>query len=261
MRHQKESPTLEDYKALDLENLELDHLNLEAESSFSIGRWLILIGLIGLVGFVVWFPNSDAYRMSPHGQTYFFALSSLAIIVGIVGGRWLWAWLEESAERYAMQASAHPVKPPRVISPLERWLTLVGATIGLITVAILSNDYSGIPGQGPSEHWWSISLGSILSACLGGRWLIIHSNRPQQKASDSPPAELPKWFKWVTFTILALAGLFAVFGSSLMGNGPSIFDSSTFGAVGLLVGTFGAIWLAKRFDELETHFKDTKKHK
>ena len=33
------------------------------------------------------------------------------------------------------------------------------------------------------------------------------------------------------------------------------------GAVGMVVGTFGAIWMAKRFDELEAHFKDSDRDK
>lgn len=256
-----DGPTLDDYQALNLQDLDLEQLNLEPEDSFSPGRWLILISLLALVVFLVWFPNSDAYRMSPHGQTYFFLVSALAVIVGIFGGRWLWSWLEESAERYAQRAAHTPTRPPRVISATERWLTLLGALAGLITVAIFSGDHNGLPGQGSSGNWWLISLGAILSACLGGRWLFIQANRPHKTTVEAPPRELPKWFKWFTLSILIAGALFALIGSTLLGGGPSIFDSSTFGAVGLIVGTFGAIWMAKRFDELEKHFKDSETDK
>ncbi len=259
MPHEDQRPELKDYNEFDLGNLELDHLDLEDDPPFSPTRWLILTGLLGLVGFVIWFPNSDAYRMSPNGQTYFFIISALAIVIGIFGGRWLWAWLEESAERYARNLANQPEKPTRVVSATERWLTLLGAIGSLVAVALFSNDHSGPPGQGPSENWWIISLGALLSASLGGRWLFIHANRPQDALQPSPPRELPKWFKWITFSVLVAGALFAVFGNTMGTGGPSIFDSSTFGAIGLVVGTFGAIWLAKRFDELERHFKDSNK--
>ena len=261
MRNDEDGPQFEDYRDLDLQHLELDHLDLEPESSFAAGRWLVLFALIALVSFIIWFPNSDFYRMSPNGQTYFFIVAGLALTLGLVGGRWLWAWLEESALRYAEKAEKQAVRPPRVISTTERWLTLVGALAALITVAVLSNDQVGIPGRGASENWWLISLGALFSASLGGRWLFIQANRPRKETPDSPPVELPKWFKWVTFSVLLGAGLFAAFGSTLMGRGPSIFDSSTFGAVGMVVGTFGAIWIAKRFDELEAHFKKSDEDK
>ena len=265
MRNDEDGPQFEDYRDLDFQHLELDHLDLEpeseSESSLAVGRWFILFTLIALVGFVIWFPNSNFYRMSPNGQTYFFVVSGLALLLGLVGGRWLWAWLEESALRYAEKAEKQEARPPRVISATERWLTLLAALGALIAVALLGNDQTGIPGQGASENWWLISLGALISASLGGRWLFIQANRPRKETPDSPPVELPNWFKWVTFSLLVGGGFFAVFGSTLMGGGPSIFDSSTFGAVGLVVGTLGAIWLSKRFDELEAHFKDSDRDK
>ena len=256
MKDEEEPQALENLEELDLSFLNLDELELDPSPPPSIRRWGILLIGIGVLGFLIWFPTSDLYRASAHDNTYFFALSGASILMGLLGGRWLWGWMEEIAAR----VEAAPPRPPRedrVVTATERWATLGGAIAGLITAGLASADHLGIPGQNTSPRWWLIALGALMSAGLGGRWIFIQAHRPHAEVQDHIPIELPKWFKWVTFSLLILAGLFAMLGSRFFGQIGSVFNTSVFGSVGLITGTLGAIWISKRFDEMEQRFKES----
>lgn len=262
MKDEEQHPPLENLEDLDLRFINFEELPPPSEASSPMGsasRVFILIFGISLIGLLMWFPTSDLYLASAHDNTTFFGVSGVAILLGLLGGRWLWAWIEEAATRYAEQAPPSQPREDRIITPFERRATLAGAIAGLITAAVASQEHLGIPGQNTSGRWWVIAFGALLSAGLGGRWILLQATRPPVEGPERPRIELPKWFKWVTFSLLALGGLFAVLGSSLFGQAGNILNTSIFGSIGLIVGTLGAIWISKRFDELEQHFKDSVK--
>ena len=256
MPQEEKEPPLKGLHQLDLRHIHLDDLNQAPHLSRQWGRWVLLIALVATILFVAWFPSTEFYRTSPNARTWFISLSGLALVLTLVGGRWIWAWVEEVALERAALAEDKAPAPPRIITPLERWLTLLGAMGGLLTVVLTSEGAIGIPGQGASDQWWLLALGGLLSAGLGGRWLFLHANRPLKPQEERRSLTLPPWVKWVNLALLLGGGLFVIIGSQVMGQAGDIFNSSVFGAVGIVLGGFGAIWLSKRFDELEQYFKD-----
>ena len=258
MPQEEKEPPLKSLHHLDLRHIHLEDLDRAPLPRRQWGRWVLLAALLSTVLFIGWFPSTEFYRTSPNARTWFISLSGVALFVALVGGRWLWAWVEEVALQRAALAADKAPAPPRIISPLERWLTLLGAMGGLLTVVLTKEGAIGIPGQGAADQWWLLAIGALLSAGLGGRWLFLHANRPQKDRKEGRSLVLPPWVKWVNLGLLLAGGLFVIIGSQVLGQAGDIFNTSVFGAVGLVLGGFGAIWLSKRFDELEQHFKDTR---
>ena len=96
------------------------------------------------------------------------------------------------------------------------------------------------------------ALGGAAAAALGGRWLFIQAGRQ----STGPRRGLPKfppWFKWVNLTLLLLGALVVLL-SDLLFNSQQA--EGYLSALGFILGIGGAVWLARRFDELESRFKD-----
>ena len=156
--------------------------------------------------------------------------------------------MEEAAERWAEEARPAAPRPPRIVKPLERWLTLLGAiTLGAVTLFAFpeSNSYS-------DGSWMFKAIGGAAAAALGGRWLFIQAGREQKGPSRGLPT-LPPWFKWVNLTLL-LVGAATVLLSDLFFNSQQA--EGYLSALGFVLGIGGAIWLARRFDELENRFKD-----
>ena len=64
---------------------------------------------------------------------------------------------------------------------------------------------------------------------------------------------LPPWVKWLNLAVLVI-GAGVVLLSDLFFNSQQA--EGYLSAIGFVLGIGGAIWLARRFDELETRFKN-----
>ena len=107
MQDEENERYFQDLSQLNLDQLDLESIELEETSSPKIGRWVLLITLIALCLFIIFFPDTEYYRYSSNARSYFFGISALAVAIGILGGRWLWTWLEEVTARYDIAQKHH----------------------------------------------------------------------------------------------------------------------------------------------------------
>ncbi len=246
---------LDDLSGLDLEGVDLDEVDLElTEPGVSGWRYVEFFLMVAVGAVVLWFPNSEYYLRFGPDHPIFFALCAAGIIDGLLLGRWLIRWANEAQARWAREAERlgqlkkEPPKPP---SALQRWSTLIIGIGGAVAVTV------GVPassyyGGGDSQLTWFLGAGGALAVgATLGRWLLLQANRPVKEQAPVKPIVLPPWFKWVTLSILACMGLFALVGMQLIGPGGGQTVEFAAGGVAFIVGIFGAIWVARRFDELE----------
>lgn len=240
-----------DFKGIDLADIDLemdDRAPRTKREKSSINRPLRAFLLLLGIALVMWLPSTHFYKTSNYSTALFFGVCVFGLVITFAGGRFMWAWMEEAAERWAAEASPSSPKPPRVIQPLERWLTLLAALgLGAITLFAFPESTSYSDGS-----WMFKALGGATAAALGGRWLFIQAGRQTTKPSRGLP-RLPSWFKWVNLTLLVI-GAAVVLLSDLFFN--SRQAEGYLSALGFILGIGGAIWLARRFDELETRFKN-----
>lgn len=249
-------PQLRPNEAIDFQGIDLAEIDLELDErpkhikkeKSKASRTLTLLFLIIGIALVMWLPNTHFYKTSNYSTALFFGVCIFGLILTFAGGRFVWAWMEEAAERWAEQASPSSPRPPRIIKPFERWLTLFAAiTLGAITLFAFpdSNSYS-------NGSWMFKALGGATAAALGGRWLFIQAGRQTKGPSRGLP-KFPPWFKWVNLTLL-IVGAGVVLLSDLFFNSQQA--EGYLSALGFVLGIGGAIWLARRFDELENRFKN-----
>lgn len=253
-----ETPIDDEFADLDLADLDLDHIELEtAKPTRHIGRWVTLGLIVLATGFLLWFPNTTFYRLRGSQSWPFFVLTSMATLLGVFGGRFLWMWAQEAAQRW--QRAVRPQRAPAPPSKAARWV------MGLLAVAGAAVLLFGVSRQqllggsrGFSGAWFAASAAALVVGILAGRWLLAQEHNPFKPRPRTAPVRFPPWFKWVTLAILlGVAGL-ALFGMKLFPGGASESLRFTFGGVAFVVGVFAAIWLARRFDELEQRSKATR---
>ena len=120
-------------------------------------------------GTLLWLPSSELYRTS--GEALFFFVAGGAALVGIFGGRFLWRWVQEAAERHAQKLALEGFKPPpKKPSPpsaLTRALTLMGAA-GLATAIVwLQPDGGYTAGDGGYTNGWVAAVRNVSSVSCG----------------------------------------------------------------------------------------------
>ena len=252
-------PDFDDLRGIDLSRLDLDHIELEIDEPPSqAGRWLALFLVLTSGGALIWLPTTDWYQAMGQTHWVFFALCSVAVIVGIAGGRTLWDWVQDAAARYAARASTRrptsgePEGPP---SAVTRWLLLLFALggAGFVLFGLPRMGYA--PGGPLDALWFGAAIVAVVVGLILGRWLLMQA----AAAPPSPrrePIRVPPWFKWVTLTALLAAGLVALVAPSLLGGSEGESLRFTLGGVGFGVGVLGAIWIARRFDETETRLRE-----
>jgi hypothetical protein len=149
--------------------------------------------------------------------------------------------------------------PRMSIAPaVLRWILLLGGLgLGGIMLFAMPREAEW-QGHGYSNRWF-VGVGvAITAGILLGRWLIMQADRKAPRREPRAPIVLPPWVKWFTLSVLVAAGLFASFGNHVLSGDPDS-NSFTLGGVGFLVGILGAIWLARRFDELEAQIRAQKR--
>lgn len=250
-------PYFDDFRGLDLDALDLDHIELEDAGPSAAWRWLGILSLVGLGGLIVWLPSSDFYLSHQHENWLFFTMSGGAAVVGILGGRWLWLWGQQAAARYAAQQRPRrpprPWKPPTAFARAMTLLTAIGGGIVILVVMPQSGTLQA-GGSGMGDSWFLAAGGAVVVGILAGRWLLMQQHVQRPETRPSQPITLPPWFKWVTLAVIVAGGLFVLFGSSLFGIDAEGFGFG-FGGIAFVIGIFAAIWLAKRFDETEARLR------
>ena len=252
MAQQKRNPSEFDLEGLDLEFLEEFETQPKHPKPSRAMRWTTLLLLLSSIIGLYFLARSSLNRGPTQTPLMFFILSLSAFGLTFLGGRWLWAWVEESAKDAPQNAQN---KPPRIIGPVERWVTLlatVGGIVGLL-IWMPSNQNLG------SGNWLLTTLAGIVVAVLGGRWLILHAQRPAKNIEEIKPFAFPLWLKWVNLVILVVLVILMAFASLIFGGA---IPESTLTVLGLFIGVYGAVWLSRRFEELEEKIKqNTKKRK
>jgi hypothetical protein len=253
-------PETDDYmrqylRGLDLQHLDLNHIDIEAEErAHRRGNGWRLLGLLAAIVGLLWLPTTNFYQLHSEATWVFFALFATAAALFASVARWLWEQAQVTADRYA---DAPPLKAPPMpkLSPrTARTLMLLGALgLGGLVLFALPRDAEW-QGNGYSLNWFFGVGAAITTGILLGRWLIA-----QAAAKPAPrnlePIVLPPWFKWANLAMLIAGGLFATFGHGLIGGADSQVASFPLAGVGFAVGIFGAIWIARRFDELEAKLR------
>lgn len=247
-------------RELDLDHIELDELDATGRPKQQARRWIsgLLWTVILVVALV--FPYTDFYQVQGHDTGWFFALCAIAIVAGIGVGRWLWAWLLDVAakiDRY--EDWSEPLPEPTRFSPkVLRWLTLLAALVGgVLVVVVIPEDSLAGPGSMSGKAFLAAIL-AIVVGVLAGRWLLMQTVVREVLETDRQPIRLPKWFKWITLCVLLCAGMATLFVPKLAGSDARDL-AFAFGGVALGVGVFGAIWLSRRFEELQTKMEEEAK--
>lgn len=251
----------DDLMGYDLSQLDLRHIELEIEKPPNpFWRWLAVAILLALGALVLWLPRSTIYQQYGDSSWLFFSLSLAAIALGIGVGRWLWIWFQTAPKsRPQLPENLEPPAPP---SLFKRIATFGVATLGIVAILVILPDSGLLQNQSGavSGIWFVAALGAIIIGFMLGRFLLMQAAAAEKKRPPPKPLVLPPWFKWVTLAVLVVLGLVALIGSNLMSDAHSELRFSL-GGIGFLVGIFGAIWLAKRFDEAENKLRKAAKLK
>ena len=249
----------DDLRGIDLSKLDLDDIELEQDRPSGVWRFLALLLLLGLGGFLLWFPNSDMYQSMGQTHWVFFLLCGVSIVVGIGVGRWLWAWAQDAAARYAARRAREAPKtlaPPKPASALTRWITLILVLAGGGGILYGLPAYGLLQGELLSSFWFLAAIVAIVVGFLAGRWLLMQAEVAAKARVVRPtPIRLPAWFKWVTLVVLLGAGIAALVLPGIMNDDSDNTIRFGLGTVGLVVGVVGAIWMTRRFDEAEAKIR------
>lgn len=243
----------DDLRGFDLSKLELDAIELDIERPPNpLWRWLAGLTLLGLIGAAIVY--GERLRAMSEGG-WGFGLSLLAIIIGIAFGRWVW-----SAAMARAAEDAHDQEPPEPEGPPSaglRWFTFLLGAGGAVTLVVAVRSGTLTAWFGDQAIFVS-GTGALFIGVVLSRWLTMQAeaaNARDQEEPDDAPIELPPWFKWVSFTVIVGAAI-VLFVANLMSAGA--FDFSLGGA-GFIVGLAAAIWLARRFDDLERKAREARR--
>lgn len=239
-------------RGFNLSRLDLEHIELDIERPPSpLWRWAIGLTLAA-VAITVAVVGS---RISLSNGAASFVLSLAAVIIGISLGRWLWNLAVERAAK-ADPAEVAP-EPKGPASLLTRWVTLLLGGGGAVGTVILSRNGTLDMCFGPGALF-AAGFVAIISGIILGRWLMMQAEAAEAEKlidfdDDGKPIELPPWFKWVTLGTLVTVGGGIVIYSTI--GGDALSGNAGLGGLGFACGIGAAIWVARRFEELEAKSK------
>ena len=236
-----------DLRGIDLSRIDQSDLEPEHEAG-RIGYWLMGALLVGTGFGLAWLQQSEYYRITGKGTMLFFALCALACGLGVALGRWLWIGAQSVAARTPPRTpEPWPDEPPPTWIRRLMLVGMVGAGAAIVWLA-----KSNLVSEPLRIVLAIVGLGIAL---MFSRWIIMSAQAAERDPEQRPPIKLPPWFKWVSLAGLVGLGLIAGLGDLIFpnrGSGPERFGLA---GVGLFVGVFGAIWLAKRLDETEDRIR------
>ena len=250
-----EKDEMQEYlSSLNLQQLDLDSIDLEDGGPSPWWRWARGAALLAVGVALVWLPTTNYYQLNANSSWLFGGLCIAALLLGGGAARFLWSWMQTVALRNARSALERASLPTFRIPPaLLRWGTLLTAlTLGGVMLFGMPHE-ADWQGSGYSSLWF-IAVGmALLAGLLLGRWIIMQASANPIDPASYRPWVLPPWFKWANLGMLIAGGLFAAFGHHLMADP----EAATFslGGVGFGVGVLGAIWIARRFDEVEADLR------
>ena len=212
---------------------------------------------------LIWLPFTNTYQLHPEAGGWLWWC--LLALMGALG----WGLWHSIRERMILMLIAPqaldrrggttpPRRQPRalpwrlrLLPPQNlRWLFLVGY-LGLtgLLVLVLPQEAEW-QGGGYSGAWYVAVGAAICAGIFFGRWILAQAETAGQLGEPLRfNCRFPSWWKWANLALLVIGALLAAFGQ---GFWPNDNESVRFGlaAVGFSVGILGAIWLARRFDEM-----------
>lgn len=254
MARDPDYPEFDDLMGIDLDALDLQHIDLDDPPGSPWWRYVIALGLLGAVVGIIWLPTTDFYQ---HAGDWLFALLCIAATgVGLFGGRWLWQWAEEASLRWAQRRAAEASEPPKPPSAFARGVTLLlglgGAAVLLFVVS--PSDLGGAGTSGYSDLWYLTAAGAIGVGILLGRWLLMQEHNPFKNVRPVT-ITLPPWFKWVSLGVIVGGGVIIMVLQTLSGGSRAGEEGAGLGGAAFVLGIFAAVWIARRFDEAEARVK------
>jgi hypothetical protein len=253
-------PGMDAYLAsLNLEDLDLDG-DLALEDAKADGLW-VLVGCavwLGNLGVIAWLPSTLFYQLNPIAEFAYWALWLFAALLTVL----LWRGVYTLITAWPFGAELEALKrqrllarmPPRPLIAPVRLMLLSIVALGALLVLLLPRDVQW-QGQGYSGAWFVASLAACATGILVGRFIIAHASmaRPARERPVAP-IQWPSWMRWATGAAILAGGAVILTLHALTVPGD---HSNEFGLAGasLSLGIGAAIWLARRFDELEAKWQ------
>lgn len=251
-------PAMARYLAsVDLRGLDIDESLLQASPPGD--RLGLVIGVsfwAFVLGAVIWLPTTLFYQRHPMAEGICLGLWLMLALLTVLLLRSVTAFVAGLpwAQGLDLLKKSGGTGRGFGLSPKAQRQTLAGAIValGALLVLVLPRDVQW-QGQGYSGGWFLATLGAIATGILVGRFIIAHAaSRPI--APERPPIVLPTWWRWVTLGWIVLGGIGVLVAHSMTVAGDTSNEFGLAGA-GLFLGISGAIWLARRFDELEAKWQ------
>lgn len=259
-------PAMDAYLAsLNLDGIEVDEEMLIADAK-SDGVWVLsgVALVLVLVGTALWLPTTLFYQLSPIAELLSLGLWLVVALLTALLARGVytlvvaWPFGEELAalkrhqrhlSRILPSASPFSVKKPNTAGLLGVGILAMGALL----VLLLPRDVQW-QGQGYTGGWFAASLAAIATGILVGRFIIAHATLERPERAPRPPIVWPSWMRWATGAAIIMGGCVILLWHSLGVQGDHS-QEFTQAACSLSLGVAFAIWLARRFDELESKWQ------
>lgn len=258
----KQDPAMDAYLA----SLNLSHIDVDAEmlmaDAKADGLWVITgcAAWLGILVFDLWLPTTLFYQLNPLAEAAYFAGWLFLALLGALLWRGVWtlirAWPFGDELRALGRKQRHLRMPsgPTTQGGTARLLGAGIVALGAVLVLLLPRDVQW-QGQGYTGAWFVASLAAIATGILVGRFIIAHASIERPDRGPLPPIEWPSWMPWATGCAIVAAGGVILIIHSLTTQGDSSQEFTLAGA-SLALGICAAIWLAKRFDALETKWQN-----
>lgn len=269
-------PALNRYIAsLNLTDLDLSDVELPAAQAASVATLLGCagVGVVGVVG-MLWLPSTALYQLHATGEVLFWGCAAC-----VAGAAWVGAQHRDAVRQLEHMVSARTgpnapaLRVPNVRVP--RWLwrltrnsrlqqqllawrrpLLAGGIVTLAAcVAFVLPREPEWAGNTYSTAWFFAVMAAMSCGVLVGRFILAQA-AASPLTRELKPFTPPPWFRWVSLALLVAGGLITSFGAqwfNLAGGG--VGGEFPLAGLGLVTGIGGAIWMARRFDELETKWR------
>ena len=255
-----QDPGMDAYLAsLNLEELEVDE-DLVLEDAKADGLWA-LAGCavwLGTLGLIAWLPSTLFYQLNPLAEFAYLALWLFAALLTALLWRGVYALITAwpfGAELQALKRQRLLARLPKgpAVAPVR--LMLLGIiALGALLVLLLPRDAQW-QGQTYSGAWFVAALAATATGILVGRFIIAHATMTRPAHSEPrAPIQWPSWMRWATGAALLGAAALILILHALTVPGDHSNEFALAGA-SLSLGIGAAIWLARRFDELEAKWQ------
>ena len=255
-------PVMDAYLAsLNLSDVEIDDHALEApEAVWNAGTALLGVVLAAALGVALVLPSTLFYQLNVYAGWVEGAAWGLVLVTALSLGPTLYhaavaLTRDDTPERLAQAArdraahlGQHPALQPRVLLGVG----IVG--LGVVLLVLLPHEVQW-QGATYSGSWFLATGVATVTGILVGRFIIAHAqaSRPVRTQVHAPIV-LPPWFRWVTGALWAGAAITILIVHATTPDGDHSREFALSGT-SLALGVIGAIWIARRFDELEVKWR------